>query len=336
MKERNLTIDVAKGLTIILMLVGHCDSISHGLFKLIFSFHMPLFFILSGYFFKQKNTRQLAKNDFRKLVVPYMMTIMATALFATITPPISLNSFWHKILGGFYGCIGSYRMILPSHTLNCHAGPEWFLLSIFWCRLYFNVLFQIKKEYYLLLSFALFLLFWLLGMLIVNIPLCIGSGFTGLLFYAMGVKLKEKGLTDYSWLQYGVFVFVWLFAAYYGSINMSQYNYMIGPGTMHNILSFPVSIMGALCGTLVICKISMMLKGGVKNTFAVIGTYTLEILCGHSIAFSCRSIFMNSLSLDVNDVLMRDVSLVFLSVLISIIIVSFKTIRIRKKKINNI
>ena len=267
MKERNLAIDVAKGLTIILMLIGHCDSISHGLFKLIFSFHMPLFFILSGYFFKQKETKQLAKNDFRKLVVPYMMTILATAIFTTITPPISINSFWHKILGGFYGCIGSYRMILPSHTLNCHAGPAWFLLSIFWCRIYFNELYQIKKQYYLLLSFVLFMIFWVLGMLIVNIPLCIGSGFTGLLFYAMGVKLKEKGLTNYSWWKYLIFVLIWLFAAYYGSMNMSQYNYMIGPGALHNFLSFPVSIIGALCGTLVICKISTMLKGGVRKSW---------------------------------------------------------------------
>lgn len=50
--NRDSTIDVLKGIGIILVVIGHsgcpqllCDSIS--------SFHMPLFLIASGFFFKE-------------------------------------------------------------------------------------------------------------------------------------------------------------------------------------------------------------------------------------------------------------------------------------------
>ena len=47
MKTRIEWIDFAKGLTILLVVVGH--TISNGLIRgSIFSFHMPLFFFLSG------------------------------------------------------------------------------------------------------------------------------------------------------------------------------------------------------------------------------------------------------------------------------------------------
>ena len=58
MKIRNSSIDVAKGIAIILVVLGH--SIAEPtvpLNKFILSFHMPLFFFLSGIFSgnKKKN-----------------------------------------------------------------------------------------------------------------------------------------------------------------------------------------------------------------------------------------------------------------------------------------
>lgn len=48
-------IDIVKGITIILMIIGHVSNIPTILRTFIFSFHMPLFFIISGYTFKKKN-----------------------------------------------------------------------------------------------------------------------------------------------------------------------------------------------------------------------------------------------------------------------------------------
>ena len=44
-------IDVAKGITILLVIIGHTLTFGSATRNFIFSFHMPLFFILSGYTF---------------------------------------------------------------------------------------------------------------------------------------------------------------------------------------------------------------------------------------------------------------------------------------------
>lgn len=49
MKERLDYIDIAKGFAILAVIVGHYSDISL-VDRFIWSWHMPLFFILSGYF----------------------------------------------------------------------------------------------------------------------------------------------------------------------------------------------------------------------------------------------------------------------------------------------
>ena len=52
-------IDIARGIGILLVVMGHNDFslISPFLFKLIYSFHMPLFFFMSGIFFKPHSSK---------------------------------------------------------------------------------------------------------------------------------------------------------------------------------------------------------------------------------------------------------------------------------------
>ena len=50
---RNTVIAIAKGIAIILMVIGHADA--PGLLtNFIYTFHMPLFFMAAGYFFNYK------------------------------------------------------------------------------------------------------------------------------------------------------------------------------------------------------------------------------------------------------------------------------------------
>lgn len=53
-KERDLSFDIAKGIAIFLMVIGH-TSIPKIANTWIYSFHMPLFFFVSGVFFNLKN-----------------------------------------------------------------------------------------------------------------------------------------------------------------------------------------------------------------------------------------------------------------------------------------
>lgn len=49
--QRNQRIDVIRGMAIMLVVLGH-SGVSEPLFQWIYSFHMPLFFFVSGIFFK--------------------------------------------------------------------------------------------------------------------------------------------------------------------------------------------------------------------------------------------------------------------------------------------
>ena len=48
-KQRLVWVDLAKAFVIILMIIGHVVPFKSTLYVLIFSFHMPFFFIISGY-----------------------------------------------------------------------------------------------------------------------------------------------------------------------------------------------------------------------------------------------------------------------------------------------
>lgn len=54
-KSRNEVVSIAKGIGIIIVVLGHCTFGYAWLSLFISSFHMPLFFYLSGYFFKESN-----------------------------------------------------------------------------------------------------------------------------------------------------------------------------------------------------------------------------------------------------------------------------------------
>ena len=67
-------VDVAKGITILLMVAGH-TSIPETISKYIWSFHMPFFFFVSGVFYSEKKYKKfnsLLKRRIFTLLVPYV------------------------------------------------------------------------------------------------------------------------------------------------------------------------------------------------------------------------------------------------------------------------
>lgn len=88
-KTRITYIDMAKGIGILLVLIGHSEFPSAGLITWISSFHMPLFFILSGMLFSHNNTcKKDGKTFFCKkatsILLPYgifsILSIIASAI----------------------------------------------------------------------------------------------------------------------------------------------------------------------------------------------------------------------------------------------------------------
>ncbi len=81
-KTRNITFDIAKGIGIILVVLGHytpeeAPAWYIGFVDFIYCFHMPLFFIIAGFFFDRstsdKSYLSLVKSKFKRLIVPYFI-----------------------------------------------------------------------------------------------------------------------------------------------------------------------------------------------------------------------------------------------------------------------
>ena len=78
-------IDIAKGIGILFVVFGHNWIVAHGkgeLFKVIYSFHVPLFFFLSGLFMAYDHTFRetiIKKSD--SYLKPYCMTAIIAGLF---------------------------------------------------------------------------------------------------------------------------------------------------------------------------------------------------------------------------------------------------------------
>ena len=88
MISRNIQIDITKGIAIVLMIIGHCSLFDGTVRYLIFSFHMPLFFIFSGYFFRDKSIVEVVKTGFERLVKPYFIYAILTEILYRL--------FWRK------------------------------------------------------------------------------------------------------------------------------------------------------------------------------------------------------------------------------------------------
>lgn len=83
-KERNINIDIIKGIGIILMVGGHCGMpFTH----FIYLFHMAIFFMASGYCFNASNSETMqdvlsfVKRKFKGLWFPY---VLWTAVFSLL------------------------------------------------------------------------------------------------------------------------------------------------------------------------------------------------------------------------------------------------------------
>lgn len=70
-QKRLLWIDTAKVIGISLMILGHRNLLDINSTKVIFSFHMPLFFIISGMFWKNINLDKTIKSISKTLLLPF-------------------------------------------------------------------------------------------------------------------------------------------------------------------------------------------------------------------------------------------------------------------------
>jgi acyltransferase len=132
-KKRIYWIDVCRGIAIIFVLYGHL-FVSDKNNYLIFAFHMPLFFFISGLVFKpiyEKPMKWILVKYFKQLLIPYYIFAVMTYIFASIsgTTDLSIKGIGYQLFGIVYGS-GSDGMLGYNVVL-------WFLPCLFITKLLF-------------------------------------------------------------------------------------------------------------------------------------------------------------------------------------------------------
>lgn len=128
-------VDAFKGIGILLVIVGHTSRIPE-VTQWIYSFHMPLFFWLSGYLFHARPPRQFVRRKAFTLLVPYLFFGVVTWLFwALIENDYSDNpaAALPALQNLFVGKAGNVN--------NPSNAPLWFLLCLFMTECAFLFLF---------------------------------------------------------------------------------------------------------------------------------------------------------------------------------------------------
>lgn len=75
--NRICELDIAKGIGILLVILGHCTTqVIPALANLVNSFHMPLFFLLSGMVYKSCSLDELVSKRFRSIGIPLIMSFV--------------------------------------------------------------------------------------------------------------------------------------------------------------------------------------------------------------------------------------------------------------------
>lgn len=99
-------VDVAKGIAILLVLLGHLLMGDTMLKKWIYAFHMPFFFIASGFFISEKSFCEYATRRFYTLVIPYLVfAFFYCSLSLKTIPPILYSTNQSLRIGGSNGML---------------------------------------------------------------------------------------------------------------------------------------------------------------------------------------------------------------------------------------
>lgn len=217
--QRLVWLDQARGFCILLVLLGHIQTTPSTLWALIYTFHMPLFFVISGYLWDDKNLfkysfKVFLYRKFNKLIVPYFKIAgVCLILWGGVVPIITsvfsrdkleIDSYLLQLCKYLYGILYSIGDVdcMP----NC--SPIWFLTAffcsnIFW-YLYRKTNSNLKHGKFNLMVLFLIALLGYSVSLIQRLPWNINSAIIGCYFMGVGYEIKKLEL--YKYTRYCLFI----------------------------------------------------------------------------------------------------------------------------------
>lgn len=315
--RHNTVLSLCKAMAIILMVIGHADC-PDWLSRFLYEFHMPLFFMASGYFFSLKYLNDEAtfvKKRVKGLYLPFLRwSVFFLCLHNIMFRVGILNEQYGNWTGGVthpYNWHQAQQRLW--HMVTAMAGYDEFLCGAFW---FFRGLFVASIAY--LVLFKLGILLWrhitkhtptdMALRLWIPLGVCLFALFLGGWKSYENLKvitLVQGGYRDIM----GIFFFgcgflfrqwerhyrptlpvtlasltVVAFFSVYATANMNWRS------TFEQFLSLPLP---ALCGCLMTYNIAVWIDrydNRWKRTLVYIGDHTLPIFVFHIISFKLVSV----------------------------------------------
>ncbi len=274
-KENNRIefIDLAKGLCILLIIVGHSGVQVD--YPGLSAMRTPLYLTLSGLFFKDYGSiSNLLIRKTNKILIPFLFFYIGSYvlfyLFNALSPGL---------------IVSDARGILDVFTqIQYFNGPLWFLLAIFWDNMFFGIIhLNIKKEW---IRAAIVLFMGCCGAFLYSadilLPCCLDAALFCMPFFYFGYILKRSDILLPSPRdRYCIPLALLLFAAAYA---IDRYAHPVLffhdreiSGNIFAIMLLPLT---SVSGLLMLCKAVKRLP-----FVSYFGRYSIIPLCTHHLIY---------------------------------------------------
>ena len=255
-------IDIAKGMAILCMVLGHTYSMQEKpfIFIWIYSFHMPLFFITSGILYRIKRSGEqkyssLIQKKTKTLLIPYLIWNTIYQIFISILNFRGGKNIWLTNL---------------QHIIYFNGSAMWFLPVMFIASLIFLV--TIKNKY---LNIILGITLAIVG---INMPECsymlevVFRAFVGVIFIEIGYYFYDMYINNFSKIILVIVIGLDILGVQKnGLVNLSD-----------RLFNNPyIYIWTACLGTYIIYKLSIYLDKRNIRLLEYWGKNSIKILCLH-------------------------------------------------------
>lgn len=278
LSQRKLWVDATKGIGILLVVISHTYGVPY-INGYLNACYMPLFFIISGYLYVDK--QGACSHKMWQCIKPYI----SWGCFYLLLGAITSGFDWEQISTWIFGIVYSrFKLYVGDSTYLTKMfppgfAPLWFLTCMILAYMGAYPLFRLygwKRLLIIMVYVVISLLFMYCPILM---PWSLDTAFLGALFIYVGYLLKNVEISKIrAWgaMFFCCIVYV-LLVRFNGGINMSIRDYGdLGGG------SLPLFFLIGVLGTMSYATFFVLLENTwICRTFAFLGRYSLTIMCAH-------------------------------------------------------
>lgn len=299
-KERVVFVDLAKGICITLVVFAHCCdhlNLTTPFDQFLQAFRMPLYFFLSGLFFKTyEGFLGFVKRKVNKLLIPFAFFYLTTSVL--LPNMLYLCGFEVRNVANI-GWLKSLMVIFDPSTRTFSNGPIWFLLCLFNINMIFYLVTIVcdkifkDKSIYGICAFSLVV--GIIGTQLhgwsFKLPLFIDTAMSALPFYVCGFFFNRytRVLLPSQYDKY-----------YYMSIIPAAvfiYFFSVRSHYMSNTFGNPFFVYTCgVIGTLMVIFLAKMI--GTLPFFSYVGRYSIMVLVTHQLTIQFLLIVVRKFHLE--------------------------------------